>query len=292
MMFGCFTLFFIFQNSNKAVGLETTANVGTKVSTPKAQTYAQTAKANSNSNDFQWITLTVLLTGGFVTCGGFVVKQLVEAKDAVISAKDSEIKRLQSAKDDSDKIKEQRIEVMIKEYESRISNVEKYNEALKEKMQAKEDIISKIVSDFNKKGFVSDTDSDIREIMNLLSQVKNYEEEIEPLHRFAAQWIRSKKNIWLDEMVQYAEDRYAQDLKDKKIEFTNDISKCLEWLYDSTFCNISKSLVIYLPKYSIDSILPYRACFKYLRQKNDIGDLKHAEANFFNVYLDELIQLL
>jgi len=286
-LFGCFALFFIFQNHTEAVELKTPAGIDIKASPANVQVLEKNDKGgvDVNSGNFQWITF--VFAGGFVGCGGFLVKQLIDGKD-------ERIKYLEKAKDDSDKLKDQEIKMMTKEYESRITSLNNDNQRLEKKIQANNDfetLVSTIVSDLNKQGVTSETDSNLRKIVDALNEYKNYEKEIEPLHQNVGKWIRNRKNIWLDNMIQHTTYKYPEELKDRKVEFTKDISECLEWLYDSTYYNISHHFSDYLPKRSIDSILPYRACFNYLKQKNDIGDLTYEEADFFKKYLDELIQL-
>jgi hypothetical protein len=292
---GCFAFLFTFRNSAEAIKLRIPAILSTNTSTLKAQVTIQSAKtvADPNAGNFQWIPY--VLTGGFVGVAGFLAKQLADAKDAVISAKDTEIKRLQSVREDSEKLKDKEIQNVRDEYKTRITNLEHDNERIKKQLQETTDfrsLFDALISDLHKQGITSETDLSLRKILDAFNELKNYEQEVEPLHRNAGGWIKNRKEVWLKEMIQYAEDKYPQELKNNKDGFIKDISECLEWLYDSTFYNISHKFSQYLPKRSIDSPSPYRACFKYLKQKNDIGELKYEEADFFNKYLDELIGLL
>ncbi|NJN09609.1 MAG: hypothetical protein HC815_17130 [Richelia sp. RM1_1_1] len=284
LLSGCFALFFIFQKNAEAVELKAPFSIAARNSTVTANTIIAQRNTSLNPTNLQWIPF--VFAGGLVGYGGFLVKQLVDAKDTTI-------KNLQDAKNDLENGKNQEIKNLKDEYESRLSNLKQDNQRLEKKLQSNidfKDLFDTLISELEKQGLTRETDSSLRKIINALNELKNYEEEVEPLHRTAGSWIEDRKNIWLGEMVEYAAKKYPEELKDKKAEFTKDISECLEWLHDSTFYNRSHEFLDYLPKRSIDSIFPYRACFDYLRQKNDTGDLNYAENNFLNKFLDELIQ--
>lgn len=283
LLSGCFALFFTFQKNAEAVELKKPFSIAAKNNTTTANTMIAQKNTSLSSSNFQWIPFA--FAGGLVGCGGFLVKQLVDTKDTTI-------KNLQEAKNDLENGKNQEIKNLKDEYESRLSNLKQDNQRLEKKLQSKtnfEDLFDTLISELEKQGLTRQTDSSLRKIMDALNEFKNYEEEVEPLHRTAGNWIKDRKDIWLGEMAEYAVKKYPEELKDKKAEFTKNISECLEWLYDSTFHNRSHQFSDYLPKRSIDSIFPYRACFDYLKQKNDTGDLNYAETNFLNKFLDELI---
>lgn len=284
LLSGCFALFFIFQENTEAVELKAPFSSVAKNSTSAANTTIAQKNISLSSNSFQWTPFA--LTGGLVGCGGFLVKQLIDAKD-------SRINELEGAKKNLETLKNQEIKNLKDEYESRLSNLKQDNQRLEEKMKSEtelEDLLGGFISNLDKQGVTSGTDPSLRKIIRALNQLKDYEKEVEPLHRTAGNWIKGRKDTWLDEMVEYAAKKYPEQLKDKKAKFTKDISECLEWLHDSTFYNNSHLFSDYLPEPSISPSFPYRACFNYLKQKNDRGDLNYAEADFLNKYLDELIQ--
>jgi hypothetical protein len=239
----------------------------------------------SNSSISQWVP--ILFSGGLVGLGTFFVKQITDAKDTTI-------KQLQEYISSLEKLNNREIQVTKEKYDSRISSLERENKELEEELQAMKhftSLLDKNLDELKKQGVTSETNSNIREILNILNSWRNYG-ETEAAHRNAGKWIRNKIDVWLNEMVEYVKDKYTQDLKDKQAEFTNDVSECLEWLYDSTYYNIPHNFSDYLPKRSIASIFPYRACFKYLKQKDDTGDLNPTETEFFYKYLNYFIEFL
>ncbi|NJL23225.1 MAG: hypothetical protein HC895_24225 [Leptolyngbyaceae cyanobacterium SM1_3_5] len=246
----------------------------------------------ANTDIPQWIP--ILLGGGFVGVATFFVKQITDKKDASINSLKEQIGSQDKQITNLEKLHQKEVQNIRGSFESRISSLERENSRLAEQLQELtnfQNLLENNLEELKRQGITSETNPNVREILRNLKLLKDYS-ATEKDHRASAKWIRIRKELWLEEMINHVVEKYPEALAEKRDQFAHDLSECLEWFYDSTFYNIPHKFSDYLPDFSVDSIHLYRASFKYLRQKDDVGDLSPTEAEFFYHYLDSLIQLL
>lgn len=239
-----------------------------------------------------WMPL--LFSGGLIGLATFFVKQITDQKDASITSLKDQVSSQDKQISSLERLQQKEIQNIKSSCESRLSTLQRENERLKDELQEVanfQNLLEINLTDLRKQGITGETNPNIREILKSLQLLKNYA-TTEADHRAAARWIRIRKDSWLNEIVDYVSDKHPEELKDKRDKFTHDISECLTWFYDSTFYNVPHQFSDYLSKPSVDSIFPYRSSFKYLKQKDDVGELNSAETEFFYQYLDILIQFL
>ena len=250
--------------------------------------------ANANIPDWVPVVFPIVFSGGLIGITTFLVKQITDRKDATISEKDATISNLREQVANLDKLNQREIQASKANYESRIGSLQRENERLEEELREVtrfQNLLESNLAELRKQGVTGETDPHIREILKCLKQLSSYE-ITEANCRTAARWVRNKRDSWLKTLTDYAIGKYFEELKNKQDDFTHNVSECLEWLYDSVYHNVPHHFSDYLPQISADAAFPYRGCFNYLKQLDDIGDLTHAEAEIFYQYLDSLIRFL
>jgi hypothetical protein len=136
----------------------------------------------------------------------------------------------------------------------------------------------------------------LSELNSLTNQLKKNEEE--PSHQAsinASKWVAHRKQVWAEEAKNavIAEFPDLQNSPNNVKLLYEDICNYLEWLRNG--------LSVGNPHFPLDKVvtpsndlnfLYYRTAFNYLKEKKDTGKLSKLEAEFLEVYLDDLISKL
>lgn len=204
--------------------------------------------------------------GGVFALMSLLVKLVINAKDETIRGLEKELSRNRESYQLDTARLERRLEEKEKEKEEIVESTKK--------------LLDDIAEDYESRGLSSFY---LRELSKIYDDANRNDAKV------SAQLVKTKRTKWLKDIVQYAKDECPNELPDEKInEFTSDVDKYLDWLYESLKSGFYRPRRDYIQSHSIDSIFPYRAAIKRLSQIDDFGQLTATEAAFIQNYAHQL----
>lgn len=216
-------------------------------------------------------TLIPLLLSGGGLCGLIIAltKKEIDAKDETIKRLDREI----SFNREEHSREKNRLEREIENKDRKIDEI----------MSSLRKLMSEMAEDYERRGLSS---SYLRELSRI------YDDSIGETRnnaKTAAKLVMEKRDRWLAGAVQYARQECFDYLPEDQVnEFTKDIDKYLDWLYESLNSGFYRPRKDYIKSHSVESIFPYRASLKYLSQISDFGYLTAKESEFIKNYIHQL----
>jgi len=219
------------------------------------------------------------------------IRGLGEQKTQLIAVKDDRIKSLERQIEDREELHQREIRALGSEYQRNINRLQYDNERLQQELDATVNVrqlLTKNLEIFKTQGTIEEINPSIYKIEAYLNR---WASDQNLLHscRNSARWVQQQHDVWLEEICNVAVTKYPHEISSDKLNlFREDLSKYLEWLQDSLYYGLIHQFQEYISTPAIDSPFLYRTAFRYLREKDDVGELNSSEATFLREYLDEL----
>lgn len=237
-----------------------------------------------------WVTI-ILGSGGLIGVSTLifnVFRQVTDAKDETIRGLKEQIHSLETSH-------QREIRSIETDYQGRLQRLQQDIDRLKSELSLVKNfrtLLEENLEEIKIKGVTDETNTNVRKIKNLIIKLQDNEEGLTPC-RNASHWVRQNQTKWLKEISDAAISKYKNEISDDKEErFRYDISRYLDWLYESLYHGIVFKFREYVASPCICSSFPYRHAFNCLRQQCEFGDLTSSEIEYLQEYLDELMKFL
>lgn len=211
------------------------------------------------SIDSKFLIGILTLVGALVA---FIVKQLLTNKDVIIDGLNKEVQRY--------KIKLQEAEQAEEESRNAISE-----------LLDKDNLNSQVLLKLN----------NIHQLFNRLDDKKKILEE----YRKSADWLDFRRQNWIDRASKAAIKKYGRSIPIlKRQQFKKDIAGYLHWVYICLYFYGHPDVPIQdcVNHPTIQAPAPYIYAIKYIKNKEEWGELTREQSNYLKDMFDELIEKL